>query len=118
LEAVSQVLQFGAQFEVIVNFPIEHNPAVPVLGQNGLIALLEVDDFQARSAERKQVRLKNALLVRPAVKQRGGRLPDSFRRRAPVFSGKAGNPAQRSAPLRLPRRFCEVFLAISGKYAH
>jgi len=114
---MAQIFQFGAQFKVIVNFPVENNPCVPIFGENGLVALFEVDDLEAGSAEGKQIGLKDALLVGPAVKQRGGGLPDSFRRCAPVFSGKPGNPAQRSAPLRLTRRLCELFLGISGKCA-
>ena len=111
---MAQIFQLGAQFEVIVNLAVEDNPAISILGENGLVALLEVDDFQARSPEGKEIRVEKTLLVGPAVNQRSGRLPDSFRRRAPVFCGEAGNPAQRSPPLRLTRRFCEMLLGIQG----
>src|SRR5215469_12817414 len=113
-EAVAQVFQFGAQLDVIVNFSVKDNPAVAIVSENGLIASLEVDDLKACSAEGKQIRLRDALLVGPAVNQRSGRLPDSFRRRAPVFSGKAGNPAQRSAPSVSPDVLAKCSLEFQG----
>ena len=111
-EAVPQVLQFGAQLEVVVNLSVEDDSSVAVFGQDGLIALSQVDDFQACCAQGKEIRLEDALLIGPAVDQRSGGLSDSFRRRAPTFSGESGNPTQCSSPVRLPRRFRAVLARI------
>ena len=102
-EVMSQVFQFGAQLEVIVNLSVEDDPTIAVFGKNGLIAMIQVDDFQPRRAQRKKFGLKDALLVGPAVNQCGCCLPDSFRRCAPIFSGEPRNSAQRSAPLPAAR---------------
>ena len=101
---MAQLFQFGAQRKVVVNLPVENDAAVPIVGVEGLVALLEVDDFQARRAQGEKIRLEHALLIGSAMNQRSGGLADSFRRRTPVFSGEPGNPAQRSAPLRFARR--------------
>src|SRR5207253_1233935 len=53
---------------------------------------------KARSAQREEIGLKHALLVGTAVNQCSRGLPDSFRRRAPIFSGKPGDSAQLPAP--------------------
>src|SRR5437879_13876318 len=65
---------------------------------DGLIAVFQVDDFQARRAQREEIGLKHALLVGTAVNQCSRGLQDSFRRRAPIFSGKPGDSAQLPAP--------------------
>ena len=64
---MAQIFQLGAQFEVIVNLAVEDDSPVTILGENGLVAQLEVDDFQARSAEGKEIRGKDTLLVWSAV---------------------------------------------------
>src|ERR1700745_172674 len=95
---MTQAFQFGAQREVVVNLPVKDNSAVAIVSKDGLIAVVQVDDFQARRAQREEIRLKHALLVGTAVNQCSRGLPDSFRRRAPIFSGKPGDSAQLPAP--------------------
>src|SRR5215472_10286600 len=95
---MAETFQFGAQREVVVNLPVKDDSTVAIFGKDGLIAMVQVDDFPARRAQREERRLKHALLVGTAVNQCGRGLPDSFRRRAPVFSGKPGDSAQLPAP--------------------
>src|SRR5438034_917606 len=95
---MTQAFQFGAQREVVVNLPVKDNSAVAIFSKDGLIAGFQVDDFQARRAQREEIGLKHALLVGTAVNQCSRGLPDSFRRRAPIFSGKPGDSAQLPAP--------------------
>src|SRR5215472_163937 len=116
-EVMPQALQFGAQFEVVINLSVENDSAVAVLGKDGLIALLQIDDFQARRAQGKECRMKNSLLIRAAVNQRSRGLTDSFRRRAPVFSGESGDSAQCPALLRARRLSRAMPLGIFKKCA-
>src|SRR5262249_6749557 len=85
---------------MIVDFAVEYDPAVAIVSKNGLITVVQIDDFQARRAQGKQVGVEYALLVRAAVHECGGRLPDSVRWRAPILGGGPGNSAQLSAALR------------------
>jgi hypothetical protein len=77
LKSVPQLFQLGAQFEVIVNFTIEDDAAISVLRQNGLIAGIEVNDFEASGAQGKEFRLEYALLVRAAMDERFGCLANT-----------------------------------------
>jgi hypothetical protein len=88
---------------VIVNLSVEDNPAVAVFRQDGLIAVIQIDDFQSCRAQREEVRMKYALLVGSAMNEGRGRLPDAFRWRAPVLSCKPGNSAQMLAFLACSR---------------
>jgi len=67
---MAAVFQFGAEFPVIVNLSIERNNRIAALRDDGLVARLEIDDFQTRDAEGDTGRLKDTLLIRPAVNQR------------------------------------------------
>src|SRR5215472_13155183 len=115
---MAETLQFGAQREVVVNLPVKDDSGVAIFGKDGLIAMVQVDDFQARRAQREQMRLKHALLVGTAVNQCGRGLPDSFRRRAPVFSGKPGDSAQLPAPSFFARGSRAVSPCIGEKFTH
>src|SRR6516225_6762874 len=109
---MAEAFQFGAQRDVVVNLPVKDDSGVAIFGKDGLIAMVQVDDFQARRAQREQMRLKHALLVGTAVNQCGRGLPDSFRRRAPVFSGKPGDSAQLPAPSFSRESFARCHLAL------
>ena len=52
---MTQFFQLSPHCEVIVNLSVEHNPAVAVFRQDGLIAVIEIDDFQACRAQREEV---------------------------------------------------------------
>src|SRR2546426_6870630 len=64
-ESMAAVFQFGAEFPVIVNLSIERNNRIAALRDDGLVARLEIDDFQTRDAEgdRKSTRLNSSHLV-------------------------------------------------------
>ena len=70
VEPMSQVLQLGADFEVVVDFAVEDDDRVAIFSRDGLIAMLQVDNFQAGRAQRANWRLVDALLVRSAVDDR------------------------------------------------
>src|ERR1700751_2080773 len=108
---MAEAFQFGAQSEVVVNLPVKDDSGVAIFGKDGLIAMVQVDDFQARRAQREEMRLKHAVLVGTAVNQCGRGLPDSFRRRAPVFSGKPCDSAQLPAPSFSRESFARCHLA-------
>src|SRR5207249_2435589 len=108
LEAVPEVFQFISYFDVVVDFTVEGDSEIAILGINRLVAGIQIDDFQACRACRKQAGLKYALLVRPPVGQGCGRLANSVRRRRPVFMCESRNSAQfllpRVAPFEMLRR--------------
>ena len=58
---MSALFQFAAQFQVIVNLAVEDNDGVAILGYDGLIAALDVDDLQPRRAQRDGLGFKDAL---------------------------------------------------------
>ncbi len=93
-KAVAALLQFTAQFQMIVNLAVEDDDSVAILGNNGLIAALNVDNLQPRSAQRDGVRLKDALLIRTAMDNARHRILDSARRGRAMPMRKAGYAAQ------------------------
>src|ERR1700737_2122005 len=52
-EAMPALLEFTPQLEVIVDFSVEDNSGIAILGQDGLIPTVQVNDFQARGAHGK-----------------------------------------------------------------
>jgi len=55
---------------VVVNFAVECDDTVAVLGNNRLVPGFEVYDLQTRRAKRNGVRFKYTLLVGPAMTER------------------------------------------------
>jgi hypothetical protein len=95
---VAEFFEFGADFQVIVNLAVEDDAPFTAIFEDGLIASLQVNNFQPGCAKRKQLRRENALLVGAAVLERiRGRADSSFWR-APMFMRKASNAAQCSPP--------------------
>ncbi len=92
---MTQLFQFRAQFEVIVNFAVENNPGMAVIREDWLIARGQVQNLQPRGTERKNRRLVDALLVWAAMHNRGRRRAYSLRRRDPVLMRESGDAAQR-----------------------
>ena len=98
-EAMAALFQFPAQFQMIVDLAVEDDDGVAVLGKDGLIAALNVDDLQARRAQRDGLGFKDALLVRTAMDERRNRILDAAGRRGATSVRKAGNAAQFSSSL-------------------
>ena len=95
---MSEFFEFFADFQVIVNFAVEDDAQLAAIFEDGLVAGLQVNNFQPGRAKRKKFRGENALLVRAAVLEciRGG--ADSTFRWAPMFMREASNAAQCSPP--------------------
>jgi glycogen debranching enzyme len=91
---MAQLVQLGAHFEVIVDFSVEHDDRVAVFGRDGLIAVLQINDFQARGAHRAYLGLVNTKLVWSPVDQGRGGVPNAIRRWRPIFMSKTDNAAQ------------------------
>jgi hypothetical protein len=94
MKSITQFVQLGAHFEVVIDFPVEDDNRVAVFGRDGLIAVLQIKDFQARGAHRAYLGLVNTKLVGSAVDQGGGGIPNAIRRWRPIFMSKTDNAAQ------------------------
>src|SRR5581483_2148960 len=70
MKTVAEPFQLPAQSGVVVDLAVKGDDRVAVVADDGLIASAEVDDLEADSAQRYAVRLKNALLIGAAMKQR------------------------------------------------
>jgi len=86
IKAVATLFQFGSQLEVVVNLSVENDSAVAIFREDGLVAVIQVDDFEARGTQREKAGLKDALLIGAAMNERCGGLADTFRGRAPVLT--------------------------------
>jgi len=49
-EAMPEIFQLGPYFDVVVNFAIEGDSEIAVLGENRLVPGIQIDNFQARCA--------------------------------------------------------------------
>jgi hypothetical protein len=94
VKSMAKLFQLGADFEVVVDFPIEHDDGVAIGSRDGLIAVLEIDNFQACGAHRANGGLVNTQLVRSPVDQGRGGVPNAVRRWRPMFMSKTDNAAQ------------------------
>src|SRR5580698_8558700 len=61
---MAELFQFGAQFQVIVDFAVEDDYSVAIQREDRLIAAFEVNNFQAGGAKRADFGLEDSLLVR------------------------------------------------------
>jgi hypothetical protein len=91
---VSVPLQFAAHFQMIVDLAVENNHRIAIAGNDRLIPAFNVDDLQARSAERNTFRFMNALLIWTSMENRRNSVLD-----APGYGGttqvcKTGYTAQ------------------------
>ena len=69
LEPVAARLEIAPELEVVVDFPVEHNPDRPVFVGHRLLAAGAVDDGQPAVAEREPRCAMNSSAVRTAMKQ-------------------------------------------------
>ncbi len=93
---MAALLQFPAQFQVIVDLAVKDDDGIAIRGYDGLIAAVDVDDLQARRAQRDGLGLKDALLIRAAMSESGnGTLdaPGAARDRACVKPAMPHNSA-------------------------
>src|SRR5579863_2425714 len=85
LETMAERFQFGAQFQMIVDFAVEDDYSVAIRGEDGLVAAFEVNNFQAGGAERAHFRAEDALLVRSAMDEGRRGAPDAIWVGRPIF---------------------------------
>src|SRR4029077_20411592 len=83
---------------MIVDFPVEDYRSVAVIGDDGLVAALEVDNFQACRTHRKNAGTEHSALIWAPMSKRSCGTFDSLRFGRPVFMCEAGYPAQIRAP--------------------
>ena len=98
---MAECFQFAAQFLVVVDFAVEHDGDIAIFRQNRLVAGAEVDDLEPRRAHGAEARLEHTLLVRSAMNQRGGGVPNAIGIRHPIFVGETNDSTQARAPLSL-----------------
>ena len=91
---MAELFQFGAQFQVIVDFAVEDDYSVAIRREDRLIAALEVNNFQAGGAKRADFGLEDALLVRAAMDEGRRGAPDAVRIGRPIFMGETGDATQ------------------------
>jgi hypothetical protein len=94
LKAVAALLEFTANFEVIVDFAVEDDTGVAIFRKDGLIAAVEIDDLEAGRSHREQTGLEDTQLVRATMGQRGGDFFDAVRWGEPVLSCESGYATQ------------------------
>src|SRR5580704_7428510 len=104
---MAEFFQFVAQFQVVVDFPVEHDGYVAIVRQNRLVAGPEVYNFEPRSAHRTNAGLEDTLLVRSTMNQCGGSVPNTIGIRYPAFVGKTNDSTQVRAPLSLLESACD-----------
>lgn len=98
VEAMTQSFQIGADFEVVVNLPVECNHGVAVIGNDRLVAAREIDDFQTDGAESGVAAVKDAALIRPAMTERIDDTLGNARLGRPIRGCESGDPTH-STPL-------------------
>jgi hypothetical protein len=98
LKEVPEQFELPADLKVIIDFAIEDNYGVAILGKNGLIPGREIDNLETGCTERAGSRLKHSLLVRAAMNKGIRRAPYALLIRAPGSSCESNNAAQVSMP--------------------
>jgi hypothetical protein len=99
LKAAAECFELAAYFKVIVDFAVEDDYGVAILGKYGLIAGCQVDNLEAGRTERAGSRLQYTLLIWAAMNEGIRRRLDSVLVRVPVFRREPNNAAQMSMPL-------------------
>src|SRR5208282_6915903 len=98
---MAERFEFGAQFQVIVDFAVEDDYGVAIRRKDRLITAFEVNNFQAGGAEGADFGLEDALLVGAAMDEGRRGAPDAVRIGRPIFMGETGDAAQISRLLRV-----------------
>ena len=93
MEAVTQLLELGPDFHVVVNFAVEDDDGVAIGRLDGLVASRYVQYCQAGSAEGAVGRLVHALLIGSAMDERGRGFRNPLWTRQAVLMCKTYNPA-------------------------
>ena len=94
VETVAQRFQLLAQLQMVVDFAVEDDDGVAVVGLDGLVAACQIDDLQAGRAQRAEIGTEDALLVGSAMGEGGGGGLNAVRTGRPVLMGKSDNATQ------------------------
>ncbi len=94
VETVAALDQLAAKLGVVVDLAVEDQDGVAVIAAHGLLAVLQVDDFEANSAEGHIRGFPDVLFVGTAVGQRACNLPDPVRIGKAVFMSEPSNSTQ------------------------
>ena len=84
-EAVAERFERLTDLEMIVDFAIEDDGGIAIIGNDGLIAGREVNNLEAGCAQRAVRRAKDSTLVGSAMMQGAGGLADALRPGIPRF---------------------------------
>jgi len=98
---MAQRFQFGAQFQVIVDFAVEDDYGIAIGRKDGLVAAFKVDNFQAGGAQGADFGAEDALLIRAAMNEGRRGAPDTIWIGRPIFMCETGNTAQILTLLRI-----------------
>ncbi len=104
---MSERLQFGAQFGVVVDFAVVYQHGVAILAAHGLLARDQVDDGEPDRAQRNVSGLENTLLVGAAMNQRRGGALDQAGLNRTVFMSESDDAAHAVVDDKWRGRFTE-----------
>jgi hypothetical protein len=93
MKPVAGFFQLGPDLKMIVNFAVEDDYGVTIFAANGLIAGLQVQDFEAGSAEGTNGGFVDTLLVGSAVDQGSRRGGNAFWPRGTAFMSESNYTA-------------------------
>src|SRR5205823_3582357 len=86
LEGMPFGFKVSSQFLVIIDFAVEHDDDRAVLVEHGLVTSLEINDAQPPVRKTDARRNVEAFIVRAAVNDRVGHLPDQCRVDSPFVA--------------------------------
>ena len=69
MEAMARLLQLGAQFQVVIDFAVEDDGGVAVVGVKRLVAGFQIEDLEAGGSQRAGSGFVDTLLVWSAMDQ-------------------------------------------------
>ena len=95
MKAVSTPLQLLADLAMIINFAVESDGGIAVIGDHGLSAAGEVDNLQADRAQARRAAIEAALLIRSTMHHRGCNPRANLLVAAPSKPGKSCDSAHK-----------------------
>src|SRR5580658_3826968 len=98
---MAERFQFGAQFQVIVDFAVEDDYGIATRRKDGLVAAFEVNNFQSGGAQGANFGAEDALLIRAAMNEGRRSAPDTIWIGRPIFMRETGDTAQILTLLRI-----------------
>jgi len=94
MEAMAVLFELAADFQMIVDFAVEDDAGVAVVGNDGLITGVEVDNFQTSGAEGKKRGGEDADLIGAAMNKGVGGGADAIGRGRPALTRESSYATQ------------------------